>query len=147
MKRMLMSWNYKLVVAWVRALDVGHVVHARVGAKVSEGCAVVEGFLSQLRVAVRFATVQGTVLVEADGVGHCVVVDEVRNYLKLSSEWALALPKTLMDGKRERERAVVHRRFLRWSYVLVVPNASPLVQSLPPIPNVRIAQPMLRWLT
>ena len=113
MKRMLMSWNYKLVVAWVRALDVGHVVHARVGAKVSEGCAVVEGFLSQLRVAVRFAAVQGTVFVEADGVRHCVVVDEVRNYLKLSSEWALALPKTLMDGKRERERAVVHRRFLR----------------------------------
>ena len=70
MKRMLMSWNYKLVVAWVRALDVGHVVHARVRAKVGEGCAVVDGFLSQLRVAVRFATVQGTVFVEADGVGH-----------------------------------------------------------------------------
>jgi hypothetical protein len=70
MKRVLVSWDDKLVVAWVRALDVGHVVHARVRAKVGEGCAVVEGFLSQLRVAVRFATVQGTVFVEADGVGH-----------------------------------------------------------------------------
>ena len=70
MERVLVSREDELVVAWVGALHVGHVVHARVRAKVGEGCAVVEGFLSQLRVAVRFATVQGTVFVEADGVGH-----------------------------------------------------------------------------
>ena len=79
MQRVLVPWENQLVVAWVRALDVGDMVDAWVRAEVGEGSAVVEGFESELRVAVCFASVQGTILVEADGIGHlrCCACGEI----------------------------------------------------------------------